>query len=354
VRKGTGTRFRAGLIVVALTAACGGPPGPGREDPEGKDRGAMELVEITNGTVVLGVLPPLGGRVVLLKAAGGANLLDSNPRYWTGPFPEPSLETPFAPWNGRIVWAGPQSGFWSQQALLPARAGDGWPPDPFNEAGRFAVVQRSPTRLRLRGEVSPVSGLRLEHDLEITGDRSVRMTVTGTNGRDEPISWDLWPNTRVPPGGFPYVPLDPAEPPRIDVPEPAATGPGAYPHEVLDGWLALPPGHDPEPSQGRLWAKAFVRPPRGVIAFFHQGQILLIRAAVVPVDALHSEQAFVEIYRGAAAGEEEDILELEMHGAYETLAPGESMSFEQTFEVLDYAGEDTAAAHLTRLTELGL
>jgi hypothetical protein len=352
VRNDTGTRPWAGLLALALGVACGGPPAPGGEEPEGTTRDDMELVKITNGTVVLGVLPSLGGRVVLLEAGNGDNILDSDPRYWTAPFPEPSLETAFAPWNGRIVWAGPQSGFWSQQELAPERAGQGWPPDPFNEAGRFAVVERSPTRLRLRGEVSPVTGLRLEHDLEITGERTVRMAVTGTNGRDEPVSWDLWANTRVPPEGFPYVPLDPAEPPRVDVPEPAGTGPGAYPHEVLDGWLTLPPGHDPEPSQGRLWAKAFVRPPRGVIAFFHQGQLLLIRAPVVPVDALHPEQAFVEIYRGAAAGEEGDILELEMHGAYEALAPGESMRFEQTFEVLDYEGEDSPAAHLAALRDL--
>jgi hypothetical protein len=314
----------------------------------------MELVEITNGTIVVGALPSLGGRVVLLTAAGGPNLLDSDPKYWTAPFPEPSLDTAFAAWNGRIVWVGPQSGFWSQQTLAPARAGQGWPPDPFNEAGRFAVVEHTSTRLRLRGEQSPVTGLLMEHDYEITGERTVRLAVTATNGRDEPVSWDLWPNTRVPPAGFPYVPLDPAEPPRIDAPAPAETGPGAYPHEVLDGWLAMPPGHDPEPSQGRLWSKAFVRPPRGGIAFFYGEQLLLVRAAVVPVGALHPEQAFVEIYRGAAVGPEGDILELEMHGSYEALAPGESTTFEQTFEVVDYTGEDTPAAHLARLIELGL
>jgi len=342
------------LAAASLAAACGGPSAPVSEAPEGKDRDTAELVQITNGTIVVGVLPALGGRTVQLKTTEGDNLLHSDPAYWTAPFPEPSLETPFAPWNGRIVWAGPQSGFWSQQELAPARAGQGWPPDPFNEAGRFEIVEQSPTRLRLQGEVSPVTGLRLEHDIEITAERTVRMTATATNGRDAPVSWDLWPNTRVPPKGFPYVPLDAAEPPRIDVPEAAETGLGPYPHEVLDGWLAMPPGHDPQPPHMRLWAKAFVRPPRGVIAFFHEGQLLVIRADVVPVDALHPEQAFVELYRGAGVGEEQDILELEMHGAYETLAPGESMTFEQTFEILDYDGEATAEAHLARLAELGL
>ena len=88
---------------------------------QGQEKGGagMDLVELTNGTVVVGVLPPLGGRVVLLKTAGGENLLDSDPRLWKPPFPPPAIDTPFKPWNGRIVWVGPQTGFWSQQDLKP-------------------------------------------------------------------------------------------------------------------------------------------------------------------------------------------------------------------------------------------
>jgi hypothetical protein len=288
-----------------------------------------------------------------LKAGDGQNLLQSDRTHWSVPFPEPALETPFEQWNGRIVWGGPQSGFWSQQELSPERSGAGWPPDPFNETGRFAIVEQSPRRLRLRGEVSPVTGLRLEHEYEITGERSLRLGVTATNGRETPVSWDLWPNTRVQPGGFPYVPVSPEEPPRMDGPEAGDTGMDTYPHAVVDGWLEMPPGHHPKAPATRSWAKAYVRPPRGLIAFFHRGCVLLVRAPVVPVEELHPEQAFVEIYRGSFAGDEPGILELEMHGPYVTLGPGESTSFEQTFEVLDYAGEDTPAAHRAWLDALG-
>ena len=85
----------------------------------GQEKGGagMDLIELTNGTVVVGVVPPLGGRVVLLKTAGGENLLDSDPKLWKPPYPQPALGTPFRPWNGRIVWVGPQTGFWSQQDL---------------------------------------------------------------------------------------------------------------------------------------------------------------------------------------------------------------------------------------------
>ena len=342
-----------GLACAVVALGCTGSAPVDDAAPKKSEEGAMDLVEISNGTITLGALPALGGRVVVLRAADGENLLHSDPKFWKAPFPKSSLKTAFAPWNGRIVWVGPQSGFWSQQEVRPETTEAGWPPDPFNEAGRFEVLERAPTRMRLIGPLSPVTGLVLEHDYEIIGDRTVRMVVTASNGRTTPVSWDLWPNTRVRPEGFPYVPLGPVEPLRVDGPDPGQSAIGQYPHQVRDGWLALAPGARPEASQRMLTVKAFVRPAAGLIAFFHGRHLLVLRAETVPVEDLHPEQAFVEIYRGAGATPEHDILELEMHGAYRTLAPGESMTFVQTFEVLDYDGEHTPAAHLARLAKLG-
>jgi len=127
---------------------------------------------------------------------------------------------------------------------------------------------------------------------------------------------------------------------------------GPYPHEIHGAWLALPPGHRPESPYHRLSAKAFVSPRRGLVAFFRGTHLLLIRADVVPAARLHPEQAFIEVYRGAGATPADDILELEMHGPYETLSPGDSMSFEQTFEIQDYDGSADVTAHLARLDRL--
>jgi hypothetical protein len=317
-----------------------------------QERGGAEPIEITNGQVVVGVMPSLGGRVVLLKTASGQNLLDSDPKLWKPPFPQPTVGTAFRPWNGRIVWVGPQAGFWSQQDLRPdlKKAGAQWPPDPFNEAGRFEVVERTPTLLRLKGGTSPVTGLAFEHEYEITGERTVRMRTTATNGRTTPVSWDLWPNTRARPEGHPYVELDPTQMlrmagPRLDEPDL-----GAYPSEVRGGWFTLPPGRKPNSGKKKLWSKAYVRPARGLIAYFLGKQLLLIRAPLVPRAKLHGEQAFIEIYRGVDG--KENLLELEMHGPFQTLAPGASMSFEQTFELVDYDGPATQEGHVAWLTEL--
>jgi hypothetical protein len=339
------------LSMVTMRAVA---PAPTRAGHDGLDTEAagMEKIELTDGRIAVVVLPSLGGRVVSLGLVRGENLLDSDPKFWRPPFPKPALETPFTPWNGRIVWVGPQSGFWSQQDLRPdlKSAKAVWPPDPFNEAGRFEVLEKTPTRLRLKGAVSPVTGLALEHEYEITSERTVRMRVTATNGRLTPVSWDLWPNTRVRPDGFVYVLLG-LEPPRVDGGREEKIG--AYPYEVEGGWASFRAGVRPMPPQEKLWTKLYLRPERGLIAYFHRRHLLLIRAAVVPRERLHPEQAFIELYRGAALDPAEDVLELEMHGAYQTLQPGASMSFEQTFEVLEgVEGDVTPADHLARLTRL--
>jgi len=337
---------RTGILGVALAVLAANTVG------QEKGGAGMEPVEITNGQVVVGVMPSLGGRVVLLKKAAGVNLLDSDPRLWKPPFPLPTVGTAFRPWNGRIVWVGPQSGFWSQQDLRPElkKKNAGWPPDPFNEVGRFEVVERTPTLLRLKGGTSPVTGLAFEHEYEISGERTVRMKTTATNGRTTPVSWDLWPNTRVRPEGHPYVELDAMQMLRMEGPRRDDPELGIYPSEVRQGWLALPPGRKPDGGRKKLWAKAYVRPARGLIAYFLEKQLLLIRAPMVPRQKVHGEQAFIEIYRGTE--KKETLLELEMHGPYETLAPGASTSFEQTFELLDYDGPDTLEGHLAWLTEL--
>lgn len=338
------------VLIVGLVAVVRGSVAAGAGSAADAERGgSLDRIELTNGLITLGVLPSLGGRAVLLRAGDGPNLLDSDPRHWTPPFPEPSLDTPFRPWNGRILWVGPQSQFWSQQELRPSAKGAPWPPDPFNEAGRFEVVERTDRRLQLRGRTSPVTGLAFEHEFEITAERTVRMRSVARNDRSTAVAWDLWPNTRVRAEGVPYVPLDPGQPPRFDGPPPGQTDAAACAHEIRQGWLTLPPEQQPTGSRQRLWTKAFVHPSKGLIACFIGRHLLLIRSELVPRDRIHPEQAFVELYRSAG---KEPILELEMHGAYQRIAPGERVSLEQTFEVLDVEGPTGPEAHLEHLKAL--
>ncbi len=313
---------------------------------------AKARIDLTKGDFVVSVVPSLGGRVVGLRAGGGPNLLSWDERRENGPVPLPALETPFEPWNGRVMWVGPQSGWWVDQDMAPARkaAKAGWPPDPFHETARYEVLERTRDRIVMKGPMSPITGLELTETVEIVGPRRVRFVDVASNRRSTGVAWDLWPNTRVRPDGWPYVPLAPGSTPRIDGPrQPTA---GTYPHRIVDGYLTLPPGIRPAAPIAQLHAKVFVQPAVGEIAFFLGRQLLRLQADLVPAEKLHPEQTFVELYRGASADPAWDILELEMHGAFVRLAPGESMRFEQTAEILDYTGPPEAAAHVAYLKAL--
>jgi len=309
-------------------------------------------IDLTLGDLVVSVAPSLAGRVVGLRVGTGPNLLAWDERYEAAPPPLPALETPFAPWNGRVMWVGPQSGWWTDQDLDPARkaAKAGWPPDPFHETARYALIEHTESRLVMRSEASPVTGLEFTETVEITGARRVRFVAVATNRRKASVAWDLWPNTRVRPEGWPYVRLAPGALPRIDGPRQATAG--TYPHLMVDGYLTLPPGIRPEAAVAQLSAKVFVQPAAGEIAFFLGRQLLRLTADLVSQERLHPEQTFVELYRGASRDPGSDILELEMHGAYQRLAPGESMSFEQTAVIVDYDGPADSAKHVAFLKAL--
>jgi Domain of unknown function (DUF4380) len=309
-------------------------------------------VDLTQGDLVVSVVPSLGARVVGLRVGGGPNLLAWDEAWESGPLPLPALETPFAPWNGRVVWVGPQSEWWADQDRSPQRKASRppWPPDPFRETARYETLERTPSRIVMKGPVSPITGLEFTETVEIVGPRKVRFLAIATNRRAAAVAWDLWPNTRVRPEGWPYVRLAPGSAPRIDGARPP-TG-GTYPHRIVDGFLTLPPGSRPEAPVKQLHAKVFVTPAAGEIAFFLGRQLLRLEAELVPQASLHPEETFVELYRGAAADVASDILELEMHGPKGRLSPGDSMSFEQAAEVLDYDGAADPERHVAFLRSL--
>jgi hypothetical protein len=336
--------------VVGSALAIAGLVGMTRAAREGAE--ARARLDLSKGDLVVSVMPTLGGRVVGLRVGKGPNLLAFDDRWESEPLPPPALDTPFAPWNGRVMWVGPQSGWWADQDLSPARraAKPPWPPDPFHETARYEVLENTGERVVMRSPTSPITGLELTDTVELTGPRTVRFTTVATNRRATSVAWDLWPNTRVRPEGWPYVQLAKGSTPRIDGPH--QTTAGTYPHRIVDGFLTLPPGARPKAQVAELHAKVFLEPAAGEISYFLNGQLLRLQADPVPPERLHPEQAFVELYRGASADPALDILELEMHGPFVRLAPGESMRFDQRAEIADYDGPPDTERHVAFLKGL--
>ncbi len=332
----------ASLAALAALAGCGAPQ-PALEP----DQLAAEehLLTLTNGEVVVGLLPAVGGRVVVYRDAAGANLLFADPDTWAGPHPEPAVETPWKAYNGHIVWIGPQGEWWTHTDLAPERKRRhaGWPPDPFLVFGRFTVVERSAAHAVLQGPPSPVTGLQLTKTVRLLGGRKVELTVSAVNRRDEPVAWDLWSNTRVSNDVPAFVPVRPERGFRFEFRTGDVIHRGMFPWEVTDGWFHFDADARPVPPVKALASKAFIAPAEGLIATFRGPYCFAKRAEAPPDGSVHPDQAFVEIWcqRDDAGG---GFQEMEMHGPYRMLAPGESMSFTETWDILDYAGPPTPRA----------
>lgn len=302
-------------------------------------------LRLAKAGLVLGLVPDLGGRIVELRAAGGENLLDADPRFWEGPFPPADLRTPFAPWNGHTYWVGPQSAWWTQQDLDAERRAKKatWPPDPFHETALYEVGERSRSRARLESPPSPITGLQRRLDVEILDGRRVRIRVTVRNVRTSPVSWSIYSNTRVRPEGWAHVRLAPDGVQRIDRPREDSA---VYPHDVVRGYFTSPPGVAPASAGSPRTADAFLRPVEPWIAYFRGHQMLVKRMKGFSPARLHAEETPVEIYRSSGGGGEAPLLEIELHGPYETLAPDGTMSFEETWEIVDYPGAAEPEAQL--------
>ena len=163
------------------------------------------------------------------------------------------------------------------------------------------------------------------------------------------MAWDLWSNTRVRPEGWAYVRLAEGGIRKVDGP---GDGSPAYPHLLRRGFLVSPPGEKAVPPQTTRTSKAFLRPASGEVDYFRGHDLLRKRTEGTSERRLHPEQALVEIYRAAGREPADDLLELEMHGPYETLAPGAAMSFEETWELVDYPGPAEPESHLDFLEAL--
>ncbi|MBD9368730.1 DUF4380 domain-containing protein [Xanthomonas sp. XNM01] len=304
----------------------------------------------------LEVLPTLGGRVLHFGARGAPNLLAvGEDALRDQPHPRVHADAGNIGYLGHEIWAGPQRDWWRDQTVNPARraAAADWPPDPWLAYAEARVLVNEPQRLVVEGAASPVSGVQLTQSFTLAPQRpdAVELTVEMRNTRAEPVARDIWFNTRVHPETRVYVPL-------------AADGSGLRVRsdmdDTYDGLVSttadglfslelLPPA---EGRQGRR-GKVFIQPRAGWIAGFAAGQAFLIHFEHQPRARIHPEQGQVELYLDWKPGQvPTGLLELEVHGPYETLQPGESISAHEWWVVRRYDGPDRRDAQIAFLRRM--
>jgi len=296
------------------------------------------LIKISDGRIEVGVLPDLGGMVALLHLIGKPNILKADQSLWAEPPTRPRRFGPNYPWtpyNGHIVWLGPQSEWWAHQDKSPKKRRERsvWPPDPYINNGYYEVIERSDTEIVMRGPDSEFSGVRLIKSVRIKRGK-VFFNVRAENIRNKPVSWDLWLNTRVDGYAKCYAPVASIKKIRIDTPVGVEGEGGDEPCVFsLDGGYCTVEPLKPSKGKDRRFGKAFIQAGKGMMAAFTSSQALIIRFKRHAPALIHPEQALVEFYNITTNNREDALTELEYHAPYKTLAPGESMEAEQVWEL---------------------
>lgn len=307
----------------------------------------VERIRLQSIDVVIDVTPALGGRVLHVGRIGLPNLIKTGEPVALEPAPAVSAEADDIGYLGHDVWLGPQSGWWSDQQVNPARraAKAVWPPDPYLAFAQTRVVVRSPDRLVLEGADSPVTGVRLlkSFAFDPTDPATVVVTATARNIRDRPLARDLWFNTRTSAATRVYVPVADTRDVRVEGAK------GAVPSWRIDaGVFAFLP---PPPGTAMRRGKLLLDPSAGWMAGFAQGQAFVIRFDLQPREAIHPEHGQVELYLDHAGDLQAGLLEMEVHAPFRTLASGEAMQARERWTVLPYDGPETPEAQVAFLCE---
>lgn len=314
---------------------------------------AVEVMRLENASIALEVTPELGGRGLGFSLKGKPSLLKVGEAVQTQPAPAASATGDDIAYLGHDVWVGPQQQWWTQQHVNPARreAKADWPPDPYLAFGKTRIIERTPTRLVLEGEDSPVSGVRLRKTYALSASRAdtVEVQASARNIRDSPVSWDLWFNTRTPGSTRVYVPVAHPRDARVE----SSTGPGIGPvaSRVEGGLFSFQRSPLPAGMVARR-GKVFLQPSAGWMAGFSGGQLLVIRFPHHARDLIHPAQGQVELYLDDQADPDKSLLEMEVHAPYRTLAPGEQMQATESWTALAYDGPDTRESHAAFLCKV--
>ncbi|NIK41595.1 hypothetical protein FHY12_003970 [Xanthomonas arboricola] len=315
------------------------------DEPASSTKPKVERFRLHNDVIELSATPAFGGRVLSVNLVGQPNVLKTGSAVEQQPAPQVSAAAGDIAYLGHDVWVGPQSQWWLHQQVNPARkaAAAVWPPDPYLSLATTQAITRSHAQLVLEGVPSPVTGVQLRKRVALSSTRAdtVEVEATARNIRKDPISWDLWFNTRVAASTRVFVPVAEAADIRLQPPTEPGTVAPMYRHHGGVFALRADAREDGLVQRG----KVLLQPSAGWMAGFAGDQVLVIRFAHHPMAAIHPEQGQVELYLDAPPQHpERGLLEMEVHAPYRQLAPGAQMQAQEQWTLLRYTGPDEQQA----------
>lgn len=325
------------VAIIILLSSCITPQKP-----------ADSMIRFSNDTIEIGLLPDVGGRLVKVSLVGQENIIQSDSTLWNEPISKrPSLDPtrPFKAYNGHINWVNPQSEWWVKQDSFPYLKANRslWPPDPYLTFAKYKITNQQAGEITMVSPESPYTQVQFTKTYRINGNK-VFLTTSARNCSNDTVSWGLWFNTRMNGWDQVFVPADSVALVKCLWFNPSGVEKPALLWKI--GCYGYSPTL-PDSTEKVFKGKSFFSPASSpVIAGFKANQWLIIRSIMIDKFAIHPEQARIELYIENSANPKEDLQELEMQFAYEKIAPGNSITASQTWEVLQGIG-------LTDKEELG-
>ena len=205
-----------------------------------------------------------------------------------------------------------------------------WPPDPYLTCAAYKIIHQTPSEITMESPESPNSHVQFTKTFRIDGNK-VFLTASARNCSKDTVSWGLWFNTRMNGWDKVFVPADSTDLVKTqyltypDIHQPALKyADGCFSYEAVS----------PEAGQSAYKSKSFFSMENPEIIGYKANQFLIIRGGKMDQTKVHPEQGRIEIYVENSSDKVKDLQELEMHFAYEKIAPGATIEASQNWEIV--------------------
>ncbi|MCL2327166.1 MAG: DUF4380 domain-containing protein [Bacteroidetes bacterium] len=304
---------------------------------------------IENGGVQVGIATKVGGTIVFLSKNGSPNILKSNEEYWERTEPV-TVQTDFAPICGHTIWLGAQSAWWTQQSVNEQKRAiaDVWPPDPFCTLGEYSIIEKTKSAITLQSPQSEVWGVVMHKTIAVNPDGSIFIKAAIQNVSNQPLTWDIWFNTRLDGYAKAYVKTTKEHCKVVPV---LNENSQEMPFSFVGNYFTYNPC-EPETHKGERSSKAFIYPEESRIFGVTKSHILAISFEFHKAEEIHKEHALAEIYNHTEHSNANALLELEYHSPLVNLQPNEITEAWQVWNIFDYDGENSEQSHINKIQEI--
>ena len=270
----------AALLVFGLFACV---KNSGQKSEPDNETGKMNY-SISNGQLRLKIDPEIGGRVASLQVKGQEVL-------------KTSRDDEHLQW-GSTVWPAPQKA-WN------------WPPPPVLDQQAYEIIDRDKDYIIVRSKEDPQTNLQITKEFRFGGENQIVVKYFFRNTGNDTLNVGIWENTRVPFGGQCFVPAV-----QEEIDEPLVKHASGYAGISFNQQLQKP---------NKLQISGY----KGRMVYLNDRVVFIKKFDHLPSGRIAPDQSLIEIYYD----QPDQFVELEVHGAYSKLNPGQIQSMELIWEL---------------------